>query len=83
MRNGIRQLMSERMIKMCNTCKELNEEKERIKVSEIYIERAGYYSYNMPVIHCPVCGNMLDKYAKMTKEELEYTLNYECIASPM
>ena len=68
---------------MCNTCKELNEEKERFKVSEIYIERAGYYSYNMPVIHCPVCGNMLDKYAKMTKEELEYTLNYECIASPM
>ena len=57
---------------MCKYCKELNEEKEKIRIEEIYIAKAGCYSYSMPLRHCPVCGNILDKYKGLTKEQLDY-----------
>lgn len=47
---------------MCKFCNELNEEKERMWIDEIYIASAGYYKYRMPIIHCPYCGEILDKY---------------------
>jgi hypothetical protein len=56
---------------MCKYCKELNEEKEKIRVEGICLERAGHYSYDMPIIHCSVCGTILDKYKGMTEEQLE------------
>jgi hypothetical protein len=56
---------------MCKFCKELNEEKEKIRVDGIFIERAGYYKYDMPVIYCSVCGTMLDKYKGLTEYQLE------------
>jgi len=60
----------------CKFCKELNEEKQNIRVDEIYINCAGHYNYSIPIICCPVCGTMLDKYKKMNKSELEHVINY-------
>lgn len=59
---------------MCKYCTELNEEKEKIRVDDIYIENAGHYHYSIPIRHCPVCGKILDKYKGLTKEQIEYGL---------
>ena len=56
---------------MCKYCVELNEEKEKIRVDGIYINNAGYYNYNIPIIHCPKCGKRLDKYKDLTDEQIE------------
>ena len=57
---------------MCKYCKELNEEKEKIRIEEIYISNAGYYNYDMPLRHCPVCGKILNKYKDLSKEQIKY-----------
>jgi anaerobic ribonucleoside-triphosphate reductase len=54
----------------CQYCKDLNTEKEEMKIVEIYIQRAGYYGYRCPIKYCPNCGKILDKY-KDDKERLK------------
>ena len=47
----------------CQYCKELNEEKNEIRVDEIYIYgNGGYYGWRCPIICCPYCGKKLKKY---------------------
>lgn len=48
----------------CPVCKALNEEKEAMSVSEIYIYGAGYYNFSIPIYYCPQCGKPLKKYQK-------------------
>lgn len=48
----------------CTVCKALNEEKEAMSVSEIYIYGAGYYNFSIPIYYCPQCGKPLKKYKK-------------------
>lgn len=44
--------------KMCETCKELSEEKNEVSISEIEI--AGwYYHWHRPILYCPVCGKRI------------------------
>lgn len=62
---------------MCMYCEELNEEKEFIETDTIKISRAGYFNYHMPIIHCPACGTILDKYKNMSKEEINNILDHE------
>jgi len=45
----------------CPWCRDLNEEKERIYVSEIKIN-GWAYNFGIPIIHCPVCGKILRRY---------------------
>lgn len=47
---------------MCKTCNELNTEKEKMEITCIKLERAGHFNYSIPIIHCPVCGTVLNKY---------------------
>ena len=54
----------------CSFCKDLNEEKEDIKVTEIYISGAGYYGYGIPINYCPKCGEILKKYIVGQKPKL-------------
>jgi hypothetical protein len=56
---------------MCKACKELNEEKNDIDIYGIHISGAGYYNYEMPIIHCPVCGTILDKYKDKTPDHIK------------
>lgn len=49
----------------CLFCKDLNEEKNDIKVTEIYIHGAGHYNYGMPINFCPNYGKILKKYDKI------------------
>lgn len=48
-------------MKHCEYCKDLNEEKEDIEISELFIQHS-YYEYYMPIIYCPVCGKKLKKF---------------------
>jgi len=60
---------------MCRFCRDLNDEKEHINVDEIEIQ-GRYYHYSMPIIHCPVCGKILDKYKGKSNEELKALIEY-------
>lgn len=44
---------------MCKYCKELNEEKKKIKVFEIEIGYQGYHFWECPINYCPNCGTKL------------------------
>jgi Fe-S cluster assembly iron-binding protein IscA len=52
----------------CQYCKDLNNEKEKMKFVEIYIQRAGCYDYECPIKYCPNCGKILNRY-KENREE--------------
>lgn len=56
---------------MCKVCIELNEEKEEMRIEEIYISNTGYYNYDAPIIHCPKCGKRLDKYKDLSDKQIE------------
>lgn len=42
----------------CETCKELNEEKEQVTITEIRIS-GGYYNWYRDVLYCPTCGRKI------------------------
>lgn len=60
---------------MCKYCKGLNEEKEPMTVDTIELHPSGFYNYHIPIIHCPACGKVLNKYngidKKVLKEQIE------------
>lgn len=43
---------------MCIYCKDFNEEKEDIEISEVIVEGL-HYQYHCPLKHCPNCGEKL------------------------
>ena len=47
---------------MCKWCDELNTEPNDMRIEEIYISGAGYYGYYTPIIYCPKCGTILNKF---------------------
>lgn len=55
---------------MCEYCEELNTESEMISTDEILLNLSGHFYYSMPIIYCPNCGEMLDKY-KDNKDMIE------------
>lgn len=55
---------------MCKYCKDLNEEKERITIEELHLHPSGYYNYSIPLIHCPNCGKILNKYKYLTQKQI-------------
>lgn len=61
---------------MCKYCKDFNEEKQDIEVDGIKIRSAGYYNYSVPIIYCPACGKILNKYKNRTKEQIEMLIEY-------
>lgn len=46
----------------CKYCNDLNDEKEDILVEDIKLSVAGHYHYEIPILHCPYCGEKLEKY---------------------
>ena len=60
----------------CKYCKELNEEQCRMFVDGLYINGTGYYNYSIPIIYCPKCGKMLDKYINKDGTPNEYEIKY-------
>lgn len=54
----------------CQTCKDLNQETEKMTTDTIKLQQSGYYGYYMPIYHCPVCGKRLDKYKDYRVEQL-------------
>lgn len=42
----------------CETCEELNEEKEQVTITEIRIS-GGYYNWYRYVLYCPTCGKRI------------------------
>ena len=68
-KNVMDKITSEKLEKIlnntyCKYCEGLNEEKEEIRMEEIYIEAWGYFRYECPVKYCPNCGTILNKYKK-------------------
>lgn len=61
---------------MCEYCKELNTEPNRMYIDGLYINNAGYYNYRMPIICCPYCGKLLDKYKRKDGTPSEYAIKY-------
>ena len=49
-------------MKKCKYCKDFNEEKEDIQITQLEIGTDGYYNYECPIKYCPNCGMMLRKY---------------------
>lgn len=44
----------------CNYCKELNEEKNKIEIEQIYTGD-GYFDWSCVINFCPYCGEKLNK----------------------
>ncbi len=42
----------------CETCKELNEEKEIVTITEIKISGC-YYNWYRDILYCPTCGKRI------------------------
>ncbi len=42
----------------CETCKELNEEKNTVFIDRVYIA-AGYYNWRKEILYCPTCGKRI------------------------
>jgi hypothetical protein len=51
----------------CTYCRDLNEEKQTIEVSQVHITD-GYYDYNIPIKYCPACGTILKRYKRRKHE---------------
>lgn len=50
----------------CTYCKELNEEKYPITITEIKVQ-GSYYNWGCEIKYCPHCGKLLTKYRKKDK----------------
>ena len=50
----------------CEHCKDFNQEKENIKVTDINVG-GTFYNYDCPIIYCPNCGKLLNKYKGKVK----------------
>lgn len=61
---------------MCEYCKELNTEPNRMYTDGLYINCAGYYNYRMPIIYCPYCGKLLNRYKKEDGTPNRYEMHY-------
>lgn len=48
----------------CSYCKDFNEEKEEIGITELRLGNDGYYNYECPIKYCPNCGKILNRYKK-------------------
>jgi len=46
----------------CKYCKDFNEEKEDMQITQLEIGTDGYYNYECPIKYCPNCGTILEKY---------------------
>lgn len=54
----------------CETCEELNEEKNDVIITEIKIDGVGYYNWYRDILYCPTCGKKITHKAKRrTKNE--------------
>lgn len=62
------------MMEKCEYCKDLNKEKNDIRIDGIYISGAGYYNYCIPIRCCPYCGTKLKKYMS-SQEQKQARLN--------
>ncbi|MBU5333591.1 hypothetical protein KQI61_15435 [Anaerocolumna aminovalerica] len=54
----------------------MNEEKEHLEIDTIKIQHAGYYNYHMPIIYCPICGTVLNKYKNIDKTGIKRFVTY-------
>lgn len=50
----------------CKYCKDLNDEKSDMEISQIVIN-GSYYDYEVPIKFCPNCGKVLKKYVLKSK----------------
>ena len=46
---------------MCRWCKELNKEDAMINITQVFVGMS-YCSFHCPIMYCPVCGKVLDRY---------------------
>lgn len=52
----------------CETCEELNKEKEQATIVEIKIE-GWYYLWCCDILHCPTCGKKITHSGKRIKRK--------------